>query len=123
VTVGSGESLVIVVVVAGLLNVAMIAELEPSAMLPAADGHGLVVPPQLAAVRLPDCPLQPVKVEPTSAAAAMRYVSLFLKSKVPDPLQVATAPEAVHDPVTLSGASPAPMRVNVTVPVPVPDLV
>ena len=60
------------VIVGSPLKVAVIAELAERVFAPDAEGHGLVVPPQLLDVRLPDCALQPVNVEFDPALAEIR---------------------------------------------------
>jgi hypothetical protein len=111
------------VIVGVSLKVAVIAESMLSVIVPLDDGHGFVVPPQLPEFRLPLWALHPPNVEPGSATAVIRYVSLFLNLNVPLPLQLALLPDVVQLPVGVSGVSPVPIREKVTVPPPAPAFV
>jgi hypothetical protein len=106
----------------GGLKVAVIPELALRVMAVDEVGQGLVVPPQFVAVMSPVWTLQPANVDPPVAVAVMRYVSPFLKAKVPVAVQFAVFDEIEQPAVWVSGVSPV-IRANATVPVPVPAFV
>jgi len=83
--------------------------------------QGLVAPVQVLELR-PFCPLQPAKIDPEAAEAAIVNVSPPLYLNVPPAVQVAVVVEVVHPSVGVSGFVP-PLTVKVTVPDPVPDAV